>query len=195
MLWWGMFGLFTLVLLGVVTLWVYAMLRNPKRQIGDVEARRIQNRWIVGGGILLPVGSIVAILIFGIPAGHRMLPLPPARGEALRIDITARQWQWDVHYPGAGIDTVNELHIPAQMPVDIHLRTEDVIHSFWVPRLAGKLDAIPGRINILRLEADRPGVFGGQCAEFCGLEHAHMKLTVTAHAPDDYERWLRNNQP
>lgn len=195
MLWWGMFALFTLVLLAVVALWVFAMLRNPQGRIGDVEARRIQNRWIVGGGILLPVGSIVSILVFGIPAGHRMLPLPPASGEALRIDVTARQWQWDVHYPEAGIDRVNELHIPAQLPVDIHLRTEDVIHSFWVPRLAGKLDAIPGRTNILRLEADRPGVFGGQCAEFCGLDHAHMKLTVTAHAPEDYERWLRNNQP
>lgn len=195
MLWWGMFALFSLVLLAVVALWIYAMVRTPKRQIGEVEARRIQSRWIIGGGIVLPVGSIVAILVFGIPAGHRMLPLPPASGEALRIDITARQWQWDVYYPAEGIAMVNELHIPAQVPVDIHLRTEDVIHSFWVPRLAGKLDAIPGRTNILRLEADRPGIFGGQCAEFCGLEHAHMKLTVTAHAPDGYARWLRNNQP
>ncbi len=184
-----------LVLLAVVSLWVYAMVRTPKRKIGDMEAQRIQNRWVVGGGILLPIGSIIVILIFGIPAGHRMLPLPQAGSEILRIDITARQWQWNVHYPGAGIDMVNELHIPAQVPVDIHLRTEDVIHSFWVPRLAGKLDAIPGRTNILRLEADRPGIFGGQCAEFCGLGHAHMKLTVTVHAPDDYQRWLNNNLP
>ncbi|MGM0421518.1 MAG: cytochrome c oxidase subunit II [Pseudomonadota bacterium] len=193
-LWWGMFAFFTLVLVLVIALWVYALRRDPKRIIHDTEARKIQNRWILGGGIVLPVISIIIILFFGIPAGHRMLPLPSAEGDVLQIDITGRQWQWEVSYPGTGIELIDELHIPAGVPVNINLTTADVIHSFWIPRMAGKMDTIPGRVNTLRIEADQPGLYGGQCAEFCGVDHAHMKFTVKAHTPEDFERWLKDRQ-
>lgn len=126
--------------------------------------------------------------------GHRMLPLPPAEGKPLRIDVTGHQWWWEVRYPDSNISLKNELHIPAGMPIDIHLSTADVIHGFWVPRLGGKLDAIPGRVNVLRLQADEPGVYLGQCSEFCGLHHAVMKFTVKAHTPDDFARWLEGNR-
>jgi cytochrome c oxidase subunit II len=189
-LWWGMFIAFALVLLVVSGLWLYAMFREPDH--GDeARARRIQNRWIIGGGVALPVVSITVLLTFGIPAGHSMLPLPSDRGEVLEIHVTAHQWRWEVVYPESAISLVNELHIPAGRPVDIHLTSADVIHSFWVPRLGGKLDAVPGRTHVLRLKADEPGRYRGQCAEFCGIGHAHMPFVVIAHMPDDFDAWRR----
>lgn len=185
-LWWGMFLYFGLVFVVVVALWGYAMRRRQ-----GTDDPRMQRRWIIGGGVLLPLLSITALLAVGIPAGHRMLPLPPESGPALRINVTGHQWWWEMHYPDGGLTLRNELHIPVGVPVDIHLTTADVIHAFWVPRLGGKLDAIPGHTNVLRLQADMPGLYRGQCAEFCGLHHAHMQFTVTAHAPEAFERWLQ----
>ena len=188
-----MFAGFSLVLVAVSSLWLYAMLREP--DIGDeARTRRIQNRWIVGGGIVLPVASITVLLALGIPAGHSMLPLPPDEGEALEIRVIAHQWWWEVVYPEWGISLVDELHIPAGSPVDVHLSSADVIHSFWVPRLGGKLDAVPGRTHVLRIQADEPGSYRGQCAEFCGTGHAHMHFMVIAHAPGDFEAWQREAQ-
>lgn len=183
-----MFVWFTAVLVVVVALWLYALKRVPS-QTSEARSRKIQNRWIIGGGLVLPVTTIVVLLAFGIPAGHRSLPLGPADGKALRIEVTAHQWWWQVNYPESGIRLRNEVHIPAGRPVDLHLTSADVIHSFWVPRLGGKLDAIPGRTNILRLQADQPGSYRGQCAEFCGRDHAHMGFTVTAHTASDYRDW------
>jgi cytochrome c oxidase subunit 2 len=179
-----MFGSFGLVLLAVIALWWYAMHRAT---VADDPRRN--NLLIIGGGILLPLVSLTGLLAVGIPAGHRMLPLPTSE-EVLHIHVTGHQWWWEIHYPDTGIRLRNELHIPAGAPVDIHLTTADVIHSFWVPRLAGKLDTIPGRTNILRLQADQAGVYRGQCAEFCGLHHAHMQFTVTAHEPAAFQQWL-----
>jgi cytochrome c oxidase subunit II len=188
-----MFAGFSLVLVAVSSLWLYAMLREP--DTGDeARMRRIQNRWIVGGGIVLPVASITVLLALGIPAGHSMLPLPPDEGEALEIRVIAHQWWWEVVYPEWGISLVDELHIPAGSPVDVHLSSADVIHSFWVPRLGGKLDAVPGRTHVLRIQADEPGSYRGQCAEFCGTGHAHMHFMVIAHAPGDFEAWQREAQ-
>lgn len=192
-LWWGMFGFFTLVLLAVIALWLHAMRRDPG-QVSEQQAQRVQNRWVVWGGLVLPIVSIVVILAFGIPLGQRMLPLPPAEGEALRIDVTAHQWWWEVSYPGTDIVLENQLHIPAGAPVDLHLTSSDVVHSFWVPRLGGKMDMFPGRTNVLRLEATYPGVYHGVCSEFCGLGHAHMQFTVEAHGPDEYQAWLEEQQ-
>ena len=188
LLWWGMFAYASVVLVAVVTLWLYAM-RRPQDMRDEVQQRRLQSRWIIGGGLILPSVSIIILLMFGIPMGHRMLPLSPAEGPALRIDVIGHQWWWEVHYPDSNISLKDELHIPAGVPIDIHLATADVIHGFWVPRLGGKLDAIPGRTNVLRLQADAPGVYLGQCAEFCGLHHAVMKFTVHAHTPDNFTRW------
>lgn len=179
-----MFGAFGLVLLAVIALWCFAI-----RHSTPVDNPRRNLRLIIGGGIVLPLLSITGLLAIGIPAGHRMLPLPTSQ-DVLHIHVTGHQWWWEVHYPESGIRLRDELHIPAGAPVDIHLTTADVIHSFWVPRLAGKLDAIPGRTNILRLQAERPGVYLGQCAEFCGLHHAHMQFSVTAHEPAAFQQWL-----
>jgi len=186
-LWWGMFGLLGTIMLLVYLLWFIAMRRGPART--EADAGRIGKRWIIGGGLVLPMVSVVLILAFGIPLGQRMLPLPVPGGEPLRIDVTARQWQWRVSYPGTDIALTDEIHIPANTPVDLHLTSEDVVHSFWVPRLGGKLDMLPGRTNVLRLHADEPGTYRGHCAEFCGMGHAHMQFRIIAHEPEAFQQW------
>lgn len=110
----------------------------------------------------------------------------------LRIRAIGKQWWWEYRYPSAGAETVtaNELHIPVGVAVDLALESTDVVHSYWVPGLAGKTDMIPGRTNYLRLYAAQPGTYTGQCAEFCGVEHAWMRITVIAEPRADYDRWL-----
>ena len=189
LLWWCMFAFAALVLLCVLSFWLYAIRRQAEPG-SEQEIQRVQRRWIIGGGLILPIASITVLLSFGIPIGQRMLPIPPETGEALVIEVTGHQWWWEVRYPDTGITLRDELHIPVGQPVDIHLTTADVIHAFWVPRLGGKLDAIPGRTNVLRLQADQPGTYRGQCAEFCGVDHAHMRFTLEAHPPEAFEQWL-----
>ncbi|WP_201837739.1 cytochrome c oxidase subunit II [Microvirga zambiensis] len=112
---------------------------------------------------------------------------------ALTLLVTGQQWWWEVTYedeqPSRVFTTANEIHIPVGEPVLIKLEASDVIHSFWIPNLTGKMDAIPGRQNQIQIQADRPGLYRGQCAEFCGLQHAHMGIVVIADTREDFERW------
>jgi heme/copper-type cytochrome/quinol oxidase subunit 2 len=138
-----------------------------------------ERRWLLGGGVLFPAVVLAALLATGVVLGERAVP----RGRAaLVVHAEATRWHWTFRYPGSGLAaTRDELHIPAGTPVDVVITTTDVIHSFWIPRLAGKLDAIPGHPNRLRIEAERPGRFAGQCAEFCGVGHATHGFAVIAH--------------
>ncbi len=192
-LWWAMAAFAAGVLVVVVGLWLYAMGRSP-RDLSPEQARRVGRRWIVGGGLVLPITAIVALLAFAIPIGHRLLPLPLPEQTPLRIDVVGHQWWWEVRYPDARVTAANRLHLPVGQPVDVHVSSADVIHSFWVPRLGGKIDAIPGITNVIRLYADRPGVFRGQCAEFCGAQHARMILSVEAQASRAFDAWLSARQ-
>ena len=117
----------------------------------------------------------------------------PSGPEVLNVEVIGHQWWWEYKYPAEGITTANELHIPVGRPVAIALGSVDVVHSFWPPKLAGKIDAIPGRTNHMVVEAEKPGVYFGQCAEFCGISHAEMRLRVVAHTPGDYARWVAAN--
>ncbi len=201
--WWWMAGVALVVLVGVVgvvALWLRAMQRGQARRALDGGAQTPERhagtnhqdlRWIVGGGIALPLLAMSALLVFGTPAGRHQLPWGLQAGAApLRIEVQASQWAWDLYYPGQAEPLRDELRLPVGRAVDLHLRSADVIHSFWVPRLGGKLDAVPGRTNVLRLQADEPGVFRGQCAEFCGLDHARMVLTVRALPAAEFDAWL-----
>ena len=201
-----MFGVAVLVLAGVVVAWMMAIRRRgpeaddasapptvPAPEVRKAQ-RRIERRWLIGGGLLLPGVSILALLIFGSPSGFHQLPLSFGTDTGptpLRIDAIGRQWVWEMHYPDNGVRLQNEMRIPAGRPVDVHTQSRDVIHSFWVPRLGGKLDAVPGRTFVVRLQADEPGTYRGQCAEFCGTGHAHMTMTVVAMAPADFDAWLQ----
>src|SRR6185295_16814141 len=114
-------------------------------------------------------------------------------GSALTVEITGHQWWWEVQYddavPSRRAVTANEIHIPVGRPVVFKVTSRDVIHSLWIPNLHGKRDLVPGYTTAIWMQADRPGVFRGQCAEFCGLQHAHMSLFVTAEGERDFERW------
>jgi cytochrome c oxidase subunit 2 len=145
--------------------------------------------------ILLAVGVSTALLFVLIAAdfhtGRALMRLPLA--DAVHIEVTGHQWWWEARYkdaePGKIFNTANELHIPVGRPVVMTLRSSDVIHTFWLPNLHGKKDMIPGRTALLQLRADQPGLYRGQCAEFCGFEHALMAFQVVAEPPERYEAW------
>jgi cytochrome c oxidase subunit 2 len=139
------------------------------------------------------VPAVILLVILGMTFNtQRILSSPPEGG--INVRVIGHQWWWEFQYPDLGVTTANELHIPAGQPVHIQLESNDVIHSFWVPKLAGKQDAIPGRINPLWMQADEPGRYEGQCAEFCGIEHALMRLVVIADSPSTFDAWVRNER-
>lgn len=146
--------------------------------------------WV--GGVAFPLVVLTALLIYGLWLTRNLSD--PARGDEVRMRVTGEMWWWRIAYLDSQgreiLQDANELHIPAGRPVVLELQSADVIHSFWVPRLSGKLDMIPGRRNLLRIQADRPGIFGGQCAEYCGGPHALMGFTVVAHEPARFARLM-----
>jgi len=139
--------------------------------------------------------SVIIIVVFTLASFTTTRALNVAGSDDFIIKIRGLQWWWDVEYPGSApserFQTANEIHIPVGRNVRFQLEGIDVIHSFWVPSLAGKQDLIPGRPNELTIRAERPGVYRGQCAEFCGMQHAHMALFVIADEPSVFEEWLR----
>lgn len=145
---------------------------------------------IIAGGIALPSVTLTALLIYGLLVARQSGGAP---GEPLRIEVTGEQFWWRVRYPAgdesAAFETANEIRIPTGRPVVLDLISADVIHSFWVPALGGKLDMIPGRTNTLRLQADRPGIYRGQCTEYCGAQHANMAFFVVAEEPAAFAAW------
>jgi cytochrome c oxidase subunit II len=148
--------------------------------------------WTIGGGIVFPVLVLVPLLFYDVwrtPGVERT-----SAANELVVSVTGRMWWWDIRYvdPASGrtIRVANELRVPVGRPIRLALASSDVIHSFWVPELGGKVDMVPGRMLPLRFTAGRAGTYRGQCAEFCGEQHAKMALHVVAVAPDDFERWL-----
>src|SRR5689334_6426033 len=184
----------TFVLVAVALLWATFRRRKAAEASTDPGAER-QLTHAVGGATLATVIVIFAVLVLDGAVTHATSGAPPG---ALRITVTGHQWWWDVQYPGRSADevaaTANEIHIPVGRPVVIELRSSDVIHSLWVPNLGPKRDLIPGRTNTLRLQADRPGTYRGQCAEFCGAQHAKMAFEVVAEPPARFAEWLANQR-
>lgn len=148
------------------------------------------------GGIVFPVVVLSALLIYGLSLTRNLTD--PVPSDAMRVRITGEMWWWRVAYlDGKGrpfMLDANELHIPAGRPVLLELESNDVIHSFWVPRLSGKLDMVPGRRNTLPIQADKPGTYSGQCAEYCGGPHALMGFVVVAHVPAEFDAWLASRR-
>ncbi|RYY99106.1 MAG: cytochrome c oxidase subunit II [Comamonadaceae bacterium] len=178
--WWVMCAGALALLLLMTALGLRAALRRD-----DAPPRVSTRMFLVGGGLALPVVVLTALLAWGVGAGDALLPRAAAQ-PVFVVEVTARQWAWTVRYPGhpQALVEPNRIDLPAGQPVDVQVRSADVIHSFWVPRLGGKIDAIPGRVNVVRLQADAPGVYRGVCAEFCGTGHPAMGFVVHAHGPE-----------
>lgn len=167
---------------------LFALVRFRARK-GDTELPKQTH-----GNTPLEIGwTIVPALILGVlavPTLAGIWSLAQEKPRSLQVTVTGQQWWWAYQFQGEDWKTANELHIPADRPVRLTLESTDIIHSFWVPRLAGKQDIVPGRRNYLTIQADRPGEYEGTCVEFCGLSHANMRLKVFAHEPADFERWM-----
>jgi cytochrome c oxidase subunit 2 len=189
-LWWLMFWVCTAVFLAVITAVVIAVVRGGKGQsTGTSDSTLTRNVAIsIGISTVALLGLLLASVLTGRAIGSLAAP------DALNVRVTGYQWWWSIEYlnadPSLQVTTANELHLPVGRPVSISLKAADVIHSFWVPRLNGKTDLIPGRENVQWLRVDAPGIFRGQCAEYCGAQHAHMSLTVIAEGSDQFEAWL-----
>lgn len=194
---WGVLIVSILVILIVTGLVSVGILcrRTLRPPGGRLPVARTGNglRWLsIGVGIssLVLVGTLVWTML--TLASENSPPSTPK----LKIRITAQQWWWQVQYlspdPSQIVTTANEIHIPVGQPVHFELVSTDVIHSFWIPRLGGKTDVVPGQTNVTWLEADKPGRYRGQCAEFCGAQHAHMAIFVIAELPARFETWLNH---
>jgi cytochrome c oxidase subunit II len=181
---WVMFIGGSLILTGVVV----ALLHAVRRGQSPVRPRR----WLWGAGIAFPVVVLTALVAYSQWRSSALRADPPS--DALQIGVTGRMWWWEVRYrnpaTGAEIFAANEIRVPIGRTVSLGLTSADVIHSVWVPALAGKMDTVPGRVNRLVFSATEAGTYRGQCAEFCGEQHARMGLHVVALAPQAFEAWL-----
>jgi cytochrome c oxidase subunit II len=186
-LWWVMFAISAVVVVAVGAL-ILMGIRNRRGREDRDEAPRWAMGLIVGGGVIFPV--IVLTVLWGLTLREVATLDEPPSEPTVRIEVVGKRWWWDVRYPDHGVVTANEIHVPVGEVVDLSLRSADIIHSFWVPELMPKTDMIPGRDNRMWLRADRAGVYRGQCAEFCGLQHARMAFLVIAEPRSEFEAWV-----
>lgn len=175
---WGGTAIFLATSAALAIAWVrpQALGRNAPRTL------------VLWGGLILPSVILAALIFSAFVLGERLIRL--SGSAPLRIEAVGERWSWQFRYPQTGAVTQDVLHIPAGRDIEFAVTSTDVIHSFWVPRLGGKIDAVPGHINIIRLSADRPGRYGGICAEFCGEGHDIMRFEVEAHPAEDYDAVL-----
>jgi cytochrome c oxidase subunit II len=185
-LWWVMFVGSAVIFAGVLALLAVGVLR--RRGADAPERRSPGQRFVAVLGLIVP--AVILVLLFVLSIDSIPATSPSSSSKGLTVDVVARQFFWDVSYPGQGIRTANEIHIPVGVPVNVRVTSGDVIHSLWVPALNRKVDVIPGRTNVVTFNASRAGRFRGQCAEFCGPEHAEMALYVVAQPRAAFDAWL-----
>jgi len=189
-LWWLTFWVCAAVFFAVMTALVVAVARGRAARATEIPDSTLTRNVSLSVG--LSTVALIGLLLASVLTGRAIGSLNQPDG--LAIQITGYQWWWSIEYlnpdPSLRVTTANEMHLPVGRPISITLKAADVIHSFWVPPLHGKTDLIPGRDNTTWLRVDTPGVFRGQCGEYCGAQHAHMALTVVAERPDQFEQWL-----
>ncbi len=198
--WWFMFAVGMTVwaivtALAIYTLFIRKNAPSERPIVNRVEGDAGRVRWVAGGvGATLVI--LLSVFIYSLVVSRSIHAL--VTDDAVTIEVIGHQWWWEVIYHGAEQErlftTANEIRLPVGEPVRLLLRSADVVHSLWIPSLAGKIDLIPGRTNTLWLRADEPGIYRGQCAQFCGLQHTHMALMVVAHSPEDFARWTIGQQ-
>ena len=190
------FAIVTLIFVVVAGVTIYAIIRYRRRPGDDGReppqvygSTQIELAWTV-------VPFLIVIILFLTTTRYIFaIERPATTRDTVEVMVTGNQWWWEIRYPQLGIVTANELHVPvsdAARPTRtfITLESADVIHSFWIPQLAGKTDVIPGKTNRTWVEPRTPGIYVGQCAEFCGVQHAWMLLRVTVHPRDEFDRWV-----
>jgi cytochrome c oxidase subunit II len=194
----AMLGWWLLVVSGVVVLVVTVLVlagafRGHSNETPAVEREGTGLRWVVVGGMIVP--AIVLALTFAFTIATENATAAPPKIAGMTVEIIGHRWWWEVRYPEGGqgqtIITANEIHVPAGVPVRLELSSVDVIHSFWIPRLAGKTDVVPGQRNVAWIQADKPGVYRGACTEYCGLQHSNMAAFVVAESVEQFKQWMR----
>ena len=194
-LWWFFFWVCAVVYVAVLAFFFAAIARSRRNAAADATRPTEQKLTRhVSVATAISVFGLLVLLVVSIRAGASIGTFAQNDPGQLEIEVTGHQWWWEIKYPDAlspyqQIVDANQIHIPINTKVLLRLDTRDVIHSLWIPNLHGKRDLIPGRVNKFWIEADRPGVFRGQCAEYCGLQHAHMSLSVVAQTPEAFARW------
>src|SRR4029079_4160777 len=193
---WGL-GIVSIVVMVVIRGLVGAAIakrRSPAASARELTVQRDEGglSWIyIGVGVSTAVLIACAVWTMVTVAAVAM----PAHADEMTIQVTASQWWWNVRYKNDDasqvFDAPNEIHIPVGRPVRVELSSTDVIHSWWIPQLAGKMDVIPGQQNVTWLQADKAGVYRGQCGEYCGAQHAHMAMYVVADSPEQFQAWTQ----
>lgn len=195
-LWWLMLWLGVAVFVVFAILLARALVRDRASdhvdpaddRHADPDEPRVA-RWLWGWGVVGP--GIVLVVVFGATVAAMVdLPMRATTDDALVVQVVGRQFSYEVTYPESGVVVTNELHLPVDREVELRLTSADVIHSFWVPELGGKVDMMPDRINTMVVQADRAGEHRLRCAEFCGLDHAGMVMPVIVEPAADFEAWL-----
>jgi len=191
-LWLVMLGMATVVFVVTMVFVGVAVARGTRAVQTAPSPSETALRRGVSVAVLLTALTLIALLITSVVIGREQASLQAS--SAVTIEVTGHQWWWEIAYddavPSRRVTTANEIHLPIGRPVVLKVTSRDVIHSFWAPNLHGKRDLIPGYTTAIWMQADRPGVFRGQCAEFCGLQHAHMAFDVVAESGKAFERWL-----
>jgi cytochrome c oxidase subunit 2 len=190
-LWWFLFWTATVVSVIVFLVLGWALYRawrgKPVRWSQEQGTAFV----LIGGGVI-PTIILLAVLVMILASMARFEV--PEREPSLVIDVTGHMFWWQAEYREAGFTTANEIHIPVGEVVQVNLHAADVIHSFWVPQLHGKIEMVPGRENVMYFQADEPGVYFGKCAEFCGIQHANMEFLMIAEEREAFEAWLEHQQ-
>jgi len=190
---WWMFGIAGVVFGGAVVMLLIGWLTRREEGLPFIGKRsNVETGAVVVFGIVIPVVVLIGVFAFANLVVLDDTDAPKASSTELTVEVTGNQWFWEVRYPGTKAVTANEIHIPVRTRVNLVGKTDDVIHSIWIPQLNRKIDTVPGHRNRILLYADKPGRYRGQCAEFCGLQHAHMSMYVFADPPERFRAWLRN---
>ncbi|MGH7622086.1 MAG: cytochrome c oxidase subunit II [Gemmatimonadaceae bacterium] len=187
-LWWVTFGISTALFVIIMGIFSYALFHRRGEQAAAFERDPAKaTGFVLIAGAVIPLFILVAVFAYSvkITAANTSHPNDP-----LHITVIGHDWWWEFQYTDTGVRTVNTIHIPAGRPIAITLAADDVIHSFWVPQLNGKTDAIPGILNHMTIESDDPGAYRGVCAEFCGVGHACMDFELVVDEKQDFDAWV-----
>jgi cytochrome c oxidase subunit II len=190
--WWLMFWLGLVVYVVVMGLLLYAIMRARRAANPELDPPISDRVFFTVGGLAIPLLILALVLGDSVRTGQMVIDSPEEPQET--IEVIGHMFWWEVRYPDHDVVTANEIHIPVGVPVELKLTSADVIHSFWVPELGGKRDLNPGKENVTWIQADEEDIYWGQCAEFCGVQHALMAKLIIAQPQDEFDEWIAARQ-